>query len=541
MLFNGRLWTGPPSATALALKGDRILAAGRDAEMLELAGPGTRKINAASGLIIPGLQDSHVHFRSGARNLANLELSAETTVEGILSRIKGFARANLEREWVTGRGWFYAVFPGGMPHRDLLDSAVPDRPVALEAYDSHSTWVNSLAMSRLGITADTPDPPRGEIVRDPDGRPSGVFKEAAMELVDRRLPQPTRQQDLESLSRAMAIALRHGITGVQEAGVGVEEFELYDALAETSGARLRVRLGQQMQPGLSMADWEKRLAEWEPIAFARGHDPWVAGGIVKGFADGVVESETAMMLAPYQAKAAGSPGALGRPQWEAGELAEAVRVADARGWQIQVHAIGDGAVRLALDAYESAMASNGPNARRHRIEHIETIDSHDIPRFAALGVVASMQPYHADPEPAQLDLFTSKIGERASRGWAWGSITRAGGRLAFGSDWPVVDFDPRLGLNCAVHRTTTDGRPTGGWLPDQRLSVAEALTAYTAGAAYAGWQEDRIGKLDPGMLADVVVLDHDILRYADRIMEMRAMLTVVGGRVAYERNSETSD
>jgi predicted amidohydrolase YtcJ len=547
VLFNGRLWTGPPcatalaSSTALALEGDRILATGRDAEMLELAGPETRRIDAGSGLIVPGLQDSHVHFRSGARNLANLELSAETTVEGILSRIKEFARAHREREWLTGRGWFYAVFPGGMPHRDLLDSTVPERPVALEAYDSHSTWVNSVALSRLGITRDTPDPPRGEIVRDPEGRPSGVLKEAAMELVDRRLPQPTRQQDLESLSRAMAIALRHGITGVQEAGAGIEEFELYDALAETGRARLRVRLGQQMQPGLSMTDWEKRLTEWEPIAFARRQHPWVAAGIVKGFADGVVESETAMMLAPYQGKAAGSPGALGRPHWEAGELAEAVRVADARGWQIQVHAIGDGAVRLALDAYESAMAINGPRERRHRIEHIETVDPLDIPTFARLGIIASMQPYHADPEPAQLDLFISKIGERASRGWAWGSIARAGGRLAFGSDWPVVDFDPRLGLNSAVHRTTVDGRPSGGWLPDQKLSVGQALTAYTAGAAYAGWQDDRMGKLEPGMLADVVVLDQDILRHPDRIMEMRALLTIVGGRVAYERNSETND
>jgi predicted amidohydrolase YtcJ len=428
-----------------------------------------------------------------------------------------------------------------MPDRQLLDRAVPDRPAAFEAYDLHSTWVNSLGLSRLGITADTPDPPRGEIVRDREGRPTGIFTEAAMELVDRRLPQPTRAQDIDSLRRAMAIALSRGITAVQEAGTGIEEYQLYDALAETGRARLRVRLGQQMAPGISMAEWENRLTDWEPIAFARRTHPWVGGGIVKGFADGVVESETAMMLEPYEGKRMESPGALGRPQWEPGELAEAVRVADRRGWQIQLHAIGDGAVRLALDAYEAAQTHNGPRERRHRIEHIETIDPADIPRFAALGVIASMQPYHADPEPAQLDLFTSKIGERARRGWAWGSIARAGGRLAFGSDWPVVDFDPRLGLNSAVHRTTVDGRPSGGWLPDQRLSVAEALSAYTAGAAYAGWQDKRIGKLDPGMLADVIVLDQDIVRHPDRIMEMRVLFTVVDGRVVYERNSETSD
>jgi hypothetical protein len=506
-----------------------------------MAGPATRRIDAGGGLIIPGLQDAHVHFLSGARSLSNLELSKETTVDGVLSRIREFGRSHPEREWLTGRGWFYAVFPGGMPDRELLDRAVPDRPAAFEAYDVHCTWVNSPALERLGISGETPDPPRGEIVRDQKGRPTGILKEAAMELVDRQLPQPTRAQDLDSLGRAMAIALSQGITGVQEAGTGIEEFELYAALAETGRARLRVRLGQQMEPGISMAEWDKRLAAWEPIAFARRRDPWVAGGIVKGFADGVVESETAMLLAPYEGKTAGSRGALGRPQWEPGELAEAVRVADARGWQVQVHAIGDGAVRLALDAYRAAQSRNGPRERRHRIEHIETIDPADIPRFAALGVIASMQPFHADPEPAQLELFKSKIGARASRGWAWGSISRAGGRLAFGSDWPVVDFDPRLGLNSAVHRTTTDGRPAGGWLPDQRLPVDQALSAYTSGAAHAGWQDDQIGKLEPGMLADVAVLDQDIVRHPDRIMEVQTLLTVVGGRVVYERNSETSD
>lgn len=541
MLFNGRIWPGRDSETALAIEGSRVLGRGPDSEMLALAGPGTRRIDTRGGLILPGFNDAHVHFRSGARNLANLELSSETTVEGVLNRIREFGRSHPEREWLTGRGWFYAVFPGGMPDRELLDRALPDRPAAIEAYDVHCTWVNSIGLERLGISGKTPDPPRGEIVRDREGRPTGIFKEAAMELVERQLPQPTRAQDLDSLGRAMAMALSQGITGVQEAGTAIEEFELYDALAETGRARLRVRLGQQMEPGLSITEWDKRLAAWEPLAFGRRHHPWVAGGIVKGFADGVVESETAMMLAPYEARRAGSPGALGRPQWEPGELAEAVRVADARGWQIQVHAIGDGAVRLALDAYQAAVRENGPRERRHRIEHIETIDPADIPRFAALGVIASMQPYHADPEPAQLDLFTSKIGARASRGWAWGSISRARGRLAFGSDWPVVPFDPRLGLNSAVHRTTIDGRPVGGWLPDQRLPAAEAIDAYTSGAAYAGWQDDRIGRLEPGMLADLVVLNQDILEHPQRIMATQVLVTIVDGQVAYARNSETSD
>jgi predicted amidohydrolase YtcJ len=248
------------------------------------------------------------------------------------------------------------------------------------------------------------------------------------------------------------------------------------------------------------------------------------------------------MLAPYEGMTAGQPGALGHPQWEPGELAEAVRVADHLGWQIQVHAIGDGAVRLALDAYERAAAANGPRDRRHRIEHIETVDAADIPRFAALGVVASMQPYHADPEPAQLDLYTARIGpDRASRGWPWSSIRRAGGHLAFGSDWPIVSFDPFLGLNSAVNRATRDGQPAGGWLPGERLSVQDALAGYTSGSAWAAHEDGVKGRLEPDMLADVVVLDRDLFTTPpSEIVAGSVQTTILGGQVVYDKNSATS-
>jgi predicted amidohydrolase YtcJ len=240
--------------------------------------------------------------------------------------------------------------------------------------------------------------------------------------------------------------------------------------------------------------------------------------------------------------AGSQPGARGYPQWEPGELAAAVRVADRRGWQIQVHAIGDGAVRLALDAFEQAAAANGPRDRRHRIEHIETIDAADIPRFGSLGVVASMQPYHADPEPTQLESYGSRIGpDRASRGWPWNSIRQAGGRLAFGSDWPIVSFDPFLGLNSAVNRTTRDGRPAGGWLPHERLPLAEALAGYTSGSAWAAHEEAIKGTLEPGMLADVVVLDRDLLAApVSEIIRASVQATILGGQVVYDKNSETS-
>jgi len=541
-VLNGRIRPAKPGQTALAIAGERILATGSDLEVRALTGPGTTILDAGGGLILPGFNDAHVHFLDGARNLQNLQLSAETTVAGILRRVVEFARSHADRDWLLGRGWFYAVFPGGMPHRDLLDRVVADRPIAIEAYDSHTTWVNTAALARLGITNETADPPRGEIQRDARGHPTGILKEAAMELVDRAIPRPTLAQDVESLARAVRLAHQHGLTSVQEAGAAPEQFEIYQALRAAGGPMARIRLGLRMEPGLAMTDWERRLIEYESLALPHRDDPWISAGIVKAFADGVIESGTAAMLAPYEGMRADDEGALGHPKWEPGELAQAVRLADARGWQVQIHAIGDGAVRTALDAFERAASLNEPRDRRHRIEHIETVDAADIPRFASLGVVASMQPYHADPEPVQLDLYTSKIGpDRASRGWPWNSIRRAGGRLAFGSDWPIVSFNPFLGINSAVNRTTRDGRPVGGWLPGERLTLAEALAGYTSGSAWAAHQDGIKGALEVGMLADVVVLDRDLFSMPSaELPNASVQATIVGGRLVYERNSETS-
>jgi predicted amidohydrolase YtcJ len=507
-----------------------------------LIGPNTRVVDAGGGLVMPGFNDAHVHFLMGARNLQNLELAEETTVDGILRRIAEFSRAHPDREWLLGRGWFYAVFTNGMPERALLDRLVPHRPMAIEAYDSHTTWVNTAALRQLGITKDTPNPPRGEIQRDAAGDATGILKEAAMELVDAVLPRRTISEDVESLAAAASLAFRHGLTSVQEAGGGRKQFEIYRALRASGRPMVRIRLGLRMEPGLTLADWEHRLLEYTAATLPHRGDPWISAGIVKAFADGVIETGTAAMLAPYDGLTAGQPGALGYPQWEPGELAAAVGIADRGGWQIQVHAIGDGAVRLALDAFEQAAAANGPRDRRHRIEHIETIDAADIPRFGSLGGVASMQPYHADPEPAQLNSYQSKIGPaRASRGWPWNSIRRAGGRLAFGSDWPIVSFGPFLGLNSAVNRTTRDGRPAGGWLPQERLTLAEALAGYTSGSAWAAHEDAVKGTLEPGMLADVVVLDRDLFDVPPyEIVSASVQATIVGGRLVYERNSETS-
>jgi predicted amidohydrolase YtcJ len=491
---------------------------------------------------MPGFNDAHVHFLMGARYLKGLELSAETTVDGILQRIAEFAAGHASEEWLMGRGWFYGVFPNGMPNRALLDRVVPDRPMAIEAYDSHTTWVNTAALTRMGVRDDTPDPPRGEIERDVAGRATGILKEAAMELVDQMIPPRTVADDVESLAAASELAFRHGLTSVQEAGAGRKQFEIYRALRASGHPMVRIRLGQKMEPGMAMAEWERRLVDYQALAVPQRGDPWISAGIVKAFADGVIETGTAVMLAPYEGFGAGQPGALGNSPWEPGELEAAVRVADGRSWQVQIHAIGDGAVRRALDAFEQAAEANGHRDRRHRIEHIETIDAADIPRFGSLGVVPSMQPYHADPEPTQLDSYGSKIGpERASRGWPWNSIRRAGGRLAFGSDWPIVSFNPFLGLNSAVNRTTRDGRPAGGWLPHERLTLADALTGYTSASAWAAHEDGIKGTLEPGMLADVVVLDRDLFTTPpSETVAASVQTTILAGAIVYDRNSETN-
>jgi predicted amidohydrolase YtcJ len=285
-----------------------------------------------------------------------------------------------------------------------------------------------------------------------------------------------------------------------------------------------------MTPDMTPEEWRRRLDEYEAVAFPMRGGLWLSAGILKAFADGVIESRTAAMLAPYEGDTS-----TGAANWTLDLLDAFVREADDRGWQLEIHAIGDRGVRMTLDAFERAVSANGPRARRHRVEHIETIDSADIPRFGREDVIASMQPYHADPSPNQGSLWTGNIGpERASRAWPWASILRNGGTVAFGSDWPVVPFDPFIALNSAVNRQTIDGQPPGGWLPSERLTLPEALSAYTLGSARAAWADGRRGSIAPGLDADLVVLDRDLLAAgASAIIGTRIGLTVVGGRIVH--------
>jgi predicted amidohydrolase YtcJ len=524
----------PDAPTAVAVDGDRIAWVGQDGEALaDWRGPATDVVDARGGLVLAGFEDSHIHLLSGARGLHEVDLFSAADVAEILDRIRAHAAARPDDEWVTGHGWMYVPFPGALPTRQQLDAAVPDRPAWMTCYDGHTGWVNAAGLAAAGIDRSTPDPPNGIIVRDPaTGEPTGALKEGAVDLVDRVLPRPDPDDDLAALRRTIGNLHAAGITAVQDAWAAPDELGLWRRLLDSGELTVRVRLAFQMTPHMTLEEWRTRLEAYEAVAFPIRGGLWLSAGILKGFADGVIESRTAAMLAPYEGDTS-----TGHPEWAPDHLDAFVREADDRGWQIEIHAIGDRGVRMALDAFERAASANGPRVRRHRVEHIETIDAADIPRFGQQDVIASMQPYHADPSPNQSSLWAGNIGpDRASRAWPWASILRGGGTVALGSDWPVVPFDPFIALNSAVNRQTVKGEPPGGWLPEERLTLPEALSAYTLGSARAAWADGRRGTVAPGLDADLVVLDRDLLAAgASAIIGTNIRLTVIGGRIVHRR------
>jgi predicted amidohydrolase YtcJ len=461
-IVNGKIWARP-DASAVLVDGDRITAIGNEKFSA------SRVIDAGGLTVIPAFNDAHVHFLEASRSLGQLDLFGAATQAEVERRIDRYAAAH-KGEWIVGRGWLYSAFPGGMPDVALLDRLLPHRPAYLESFDAHTGWANSRAFEIAGAAS------------------RGVLKEAAMETVKRHIPRPSRDEDLEALRIGMRLAASRGIGSVQEAGGGQNQVELWRSLRDLGELTLRVRLAFDLTPDTDIAEYG------EP---APGDD-WISTGILKAFADGVVESKTAAMLTPYE-----HADEMGQPLWRHEQLSTAVRAADARGWQVQIHAIGDAAIRMALDAYEGTTPG-----RRHRVEHVETPDPSDLARFSRLGVIASMQPQHSDP--AITRVWKDNLGpDRAARGWPWRALLASGTRLAFGTDWPVVPLDPFASLRMA---TST-------------LSVEEALKAWTSGSAYAEHMDTEKGEVREGMLADLAVVDLE--RSAVRA-------TVVGGRVVYE-------
>jgi hypothetical protein len=521
-IVGGRVWTADsatPWAEAVAVRGDRIAAVGTRAEIEALVGDSTRVIDASGGLVTPGFIDTHVHFIDGGERLASVQLRDAATPEEFARRIGEFAETVPPGTWITGGDWDHTLWGGELPRRGWIDSLTPEHPVFVSRLDGHMQLANSLALAAAGIDASTADIAGGEIVRDADGEPTGILKDNAADPMWATLPATPPDQQDRALDAAMAYVNARGVTSIHQMGYWSE-------IPAFRRARSDGRLTTRIYACTPLSAWE-RLRD-SVAAVGRG-DEWVRIGCLKGFVDGSLGSHTAAFFDPY----ADTPGEAGLLTVDLDSLEARIRGADAVGLQINVHAIGDRAIRLLLDIYERTIAANGPSVRRFRIEHAQHIHPDDLPRFKELGIVASMQPYHAIDDGRWAEEL---IGPgRARTTYAFRSLLDAGATLAFGSDWFVAPPAPLEGIYAAVTRRTLDGANPGGWVPEEKITVEEALTAYTRGAAFASGEEDIKGSLMAGKLADLAVLDRDITEIPPQeIRDARVLLTITGGRVVWE-------
>jgi predicted amidohydrolase YtcJ len=534
VLLGGRVFVGDPAnriVEALAVRDGRVVAAGSDAEVRGWIGPGTRTIALEGRLVTPGFNDAHIHFAPGGMSLLAVELLGTTSTAEVERRVAAAVAAAAPGEWIVGRGWDHTRYPAseldpaGWPTGAVLDRAAPANPVLLTRVDGHVSWANSAALRIAGVDRATQPPPGGAILRDAAGEPTGILQESAQALVRRHVPEPTAAQVRRGIVAAMELAARTGVTSVQTSASG-EDVRVYRALRDADSLTVRVYAWHPLE--------RRTIEAMTALGIGAGFgDEWVRTGMVKGFTDGTLGSRTAYMLEPFS----DDPSTRGLPQHTPAELDALVRAADAAGLQVILHAIGDAANRLALDVFERAAEANGPRARRHRVEHAQILHPEDIARFRRLGVIASMQPTHATSDMRWAE---ARIGaERAAAGaYAWRSLLDAGASLVFGTDFPVEPMAPVEGIYSAVARQSREepGTPPGGWLPEQRLSREEAIRLYTAAPAYGEWEEGRKGTLRPGMLADLVVWDRDLLTVAeDDILRAEPIMTVVGGRVVFSR------
>jgi predicted amidohydrolase YtcJ len=539
IVVNAKIYTvnaQQPWAEALAIRAGKIVAVGKRKEIEPYRGASTRMIDAKNHLVFPGFVDCHVHFMGGSLGLGQVLLDGANSVAEIQKRVKDYAAAHPRAAWIRGSGWLYTTFgEAALPDKKILDEVVPDRPVLLSAYDGHTLWANSKALELAGITRDTPNPLNGVIVHDPNtGEPTGALKEEAGRFAARVAPEPSREERLSALRDGMREANRVGIVRVHGLGGDAEYLDLYDELRQNGELTVRLYTSVVAQPPDLTPDQIENIERVRRTY----HDEWISGGAVKFRFDGVIEAHTAAMLEPYT----DDPSQSGFLKWEPAKYIPAVAELDRRGFQVFTHAIGDRATRTALDAYENAAKVNGTKDARHRVEHIEDSSAADIPRFGPLGVIASMQPLHAYPNDNILKVWARNVGpERAQRAWAWRPIADGGGKLAFGSDWPVVTINPWVGVQNLLTRQTTEGNPPGGWIPQMRIGLKEAIEGYTLGAAFAGHLEKTEGSLEPGKLADLIIVSQDLFHIEpNKIGQTEVLLTIVGGKVVYESGDRKS-
>jgi predicted amidohydrolase YtcJ len=523
-----------PWAQAIAIRHGKIQAVGRDEEVERYRGIGTKRIDAGGKLVLPGFTDCHVHFLRGSLRLSRVNLEGAKDMPDLHKRLQAYAAQHPDKSWILGGGWDYTMFGAAhLPDKKSLDELFPDRPVFLEASDLHTFWVNSRALALAEITSGTPDPPNGFIVRDPrTGEATGALKEDADALVRKVIPEPSQVEQLTAMRLGIKLANRNGLTRAQSARWDFEILPVLEELRQEKQLTLRFDISYFLN--------EHRLEETDvaliEAARKKFHDEWIGVNTVKLVLDGVVESHTAALLEPY----ADDPSTKGSLSWDPEKYQAAVAQLDKLGLQLYTHAVGDRAVRTALDAYEFAEKKNHTKDRRHRIEHIETIAASDIPRFGKIGVIASMQPLHAYPDADTFDVWTRNLGQdRSSRAWVWNSIRESGGHYAFGSDWPVVTLNPFEGIQTAVTRQTTDGTPKEGFVPSQRLTVAQAVEGYTLGAAFAGHHEKTEGSLAAEKVADIIIVDRNIFEIDPHtIGDTKVVITIAGGKIVYEADAK---
>jgi predicted amidohydrolase YtcJ len=510
----------------LAIRHGRIVYAGTDAGAITYIGDRTTQIELEDRMVLPGFHDTHMHPISGI-GLTEPTLGDLDTREAILDSVGRYAAGHPEQPWIRGSGWQLPVFPGANPRKEWLDQVVPDRPVYLGAADGHSAWVNSKALEIAGVTRETKDPINGRIERDQaTGEPSGTLRERAMDLVAKHLPARTQAEIQAGVRRALAMANGLGITSVHEANAGAELLLAYAALDSASQLSARVVAAMETDPqaGISQVD---SLRAWRGrYAGTRYFSPRAA----KIFADGVIEAKTAALLEPYLG---------GNDRGEANLSPQAmdslVAALDAAGFQVHVHAIGDRAVRMTLDAFEHARQHNGPRDARPIIAHLELIDPADIPRFAALGVIPSFQPLWAYADQYITQLTEPVLGQARSR-WLYpiGSLAKAGARLSAGSDWSVSSMNPLEAIQVAITRRAPDSAAGPAWIPEETVDLGTMLSAYTIGGAYAAGEESSNGSLEAGKAADLIVLDRNLYRIpTTEIHSARVLLTLLDGREVF--------
>jgi predicted amidohydrolase YtcJ len=531
VIINARVYTvnaAKPWAEAIAIRDGRILAVGSTKDISRHKGKETKVIDAGGRLVLPGIADSHVHFVSGSSNLAMVDLAGTKSVEEIQDRIRTYVQSDPQVGWIQGRGWMYPAFPGNMPHKKFLDEIVPDRPAYMRCADGHSSWVNSKALALAGITRDTKDPEDGQIVRDEKGEPTGALLESAAHLVSRLVPEPNAEEKLAALRQGLKEAARLGVVRVHGLGGEFEDLDLFDRLRREGSLTVRMTVAMWVDaPGPTDKDWKAY-----DDARAKWHDEWLAVDGIKLMLDGVIDSGTGAMLDPYE----GQKENKGKLFWTPEDYKKAVAAFNAKGIQVSTHSIGDAAIRLSLDAYEAGQQAAGDPDVRNKIEHAEDIAASDIARFGRLGVIASFQPLHANPDPAWIGGWIKNAGpEREQRAFAWKAVLDTGGRLAFGSDWPVVTISPWPGMQVAVTRQDLEGRPEGGWLPQHKVSIADAIYAYTMGGAYAMHREKDGGSIETGKLADLILVSQNIFDIdLHKIAETKVLLTMVGGKIVHD-------